>query len=563
MPAESLSQIEAAAIQELADRKHMALKVFRPLPHQETVFEMPRPKYMLVSGGNRAGKTLTLAVLLAAIMTDTPVVMGDGRKINLRMPWQQGKPLRVWMVCIDWNHVGETIHPMLFKPGSFKVCIDPETKKLRPFKPDEDEPRGIQPKDSPALIPGRYIQAGSFAWNDKKKNEFSRVSIVDPKTGNLLAEVSVFTSMGNAPQGKAVDLVFIDEQLERADFINEMIMRTADRRGGIVWASWNREDSDELAQFNQMLDREIENKTGLAKRIMLAMSDNAYLGSRTIQETLAGCSSDAERLARDKGIAPSERLRMYPLFNTDIHKAIIDGPEEDDVSRAIRANGNMPPKEWTRVLTLDPGSSHPAVLLCAVPPPEMGEYFIPYQEFCPENTDAIQLATMIKESTRGQQFYRFIIDDHAGRKTPEGFSMRVRDAYIQAFKKVGLRCSSTGHHFLKGSDDVGGRQMHLQAVMHIGTRGLPKLRVITGNCPNLCKQLKKVKKKLVQKEVVEERKARGQHDLVDCLEYYIASKPSFVVVNNTTEEVSAAYKRYMKRFGNQEKQESIQIGTHY
>ena len=558
-----ISQLEAAAIQELADRKHMALKVFRPLPHQDTVFEMPRPKFMLVSGGNRAGKTLTLAVLLAAVMTDTPVVLSNGKKVDLRMPWQKGKPLRVWIICIDWTHVGETIHPMLFKPGSFKVCIDPETKKLRSYKPDEDEPKGITPKESPALIPSRFGPDENFAWNDKKKKQFSNVQITDPKTGDVLAEVTVYTSMGNPPQGKAVDLIFIDEQLERADFINEMVMRTADRRGGIVWASWNREDSDELAQFNQMLDREIENKSGLAKRVMLALSDNAYLGSRTIEETLAGCSTEAERLARDRGIAPSERLRMYPLFNTDIHKAIIDGPEEDDVSRAIRANGDMPPKEWTRVLTLDPGSSHPAVLLCAVPPPEMGEYYIPYQEFCPENTDAIQLAKMIKDNTRGQVFYRFIMDDQAGRKTPEGFSMRVRDAYINAFRQAGLKCTSTGHHFLKGSNDVGGRQMVLQSLMHIGKLGLPKLRIITGNCPNLCKQLKKVKKKMIQKEVVEERKARGQYDLVDCLEYYAASKPSFVVVNNTTEEVSDAYKRFLKRLEKKEGRETIQIGTHY
>lgn len=558
----SLSTLETAAAIELAERKRMALRLFRPQKHQEDLFQVPRAKLTLVQGGNRSGKSTCAAVIFAAIATDTPITLSDGTECDLRMPWQKGKCLRMYVVGLDQKHIGQTIYRLLFKRGLFKVVHDPKTKELRSYNPDTD--KGVRPKDSPPLIPARFIK--SVAWESKADSIFSKVVIHDPRTKEEIAEIYAFTSQGIPKAGDPVDEVWVDEKIVLDGYIDEMKARLVDKNGRLMWSSWPDTASEDLTKFVNVIDREIEaGRTDMARKVVFTMSSNKHLGKKAIEEFLAGCATPEEAAARDKGIFITEFLRMYPNFDKHYHTAIIDGADEDQLSKVLRARDGLPPNEWTKWLILDPGTSHPAVLLCSVPPPELGNYYVPYQEFYPGAATADQIAQLVRKETHGQYFHQFIIDRRAGRRKPEGRSDRTIDCYNDAFRDAGMTCAIGSGRFTMGSDNVGGRQMLVQRWMEPQENGLPKLRIVTHRCPSLCKQLEKVKKAVVQKEVKDERKAPNQqHDVVDALEYFAAAGPRYVLPKPQLAAMPSAYQRYISRFGSGAKEEeSISIGTYY
>lgn len=567
MVAPGLSQIEAAAVNELVERRKLAVNIFRPQQHQEPIFEQPRPKFCLVGGGNRGGKTITLTELVAAIALDLPITFEDGTQRDARMPWQKGKPIEIWLVCIDQRHIGEVLYPALFKAGHFerfKVVHDPDTKQLRAYDYIKDKGKGLKPKPHPPFIPKRYVPDGAFSWESKSDRIFNRVTITDPTSGDVLAEIFAFTSKSDPPQGRSISLCWCDEQLARSGYIDELKARLVDKDGQLVWSSWNDEDSDDLNAFSSMLDREIKAGSGLAKRVDLSMSGNTSLDPKTVADFLSGCATDEERMQRDYGIAPSEKLRMYPLYAKGKQSV---KAHQDRLAIALQTSDGIPPNEWTKVLILDPGTQHPAVLLCATPPPEFGDYQVLYQEIYPGRADPKTLAKLVRKETEGQIFYRWICDWHAGRQVTMGSDAhtRVVDAYAKAFKEEGLSCVATGSQFMFGSDNVGGRQLVLQGWMHPNKDGIPKLRIVEHRCPQLCEQLQKIKKRIVNKEIVDDRKVAGMaSDLVDAAEYYAASGPRYIFLTPRIEDAPSGYQRYMKRFGAKEgAKEPIKIGTYY
>jgi hypothetical protein len=558
--ATKVSRLEAAALKELSERENMALRVFRPQVHQEPIYHQPRAKYMAIGGGNRGGKTISATALTSAIALDEKITFLDGTSLDMRMPWQKGRTLTIWLVCIDQRHIGDVLYPALFKAGMFNVAYDPTTKSLRTYNPDTD--KDVRPKPSPPFIPARYVE--SFSWECKADNIFNRVTIRDPSTKKTLANIHAFTSKGDAPQGRAVDFIFVDEQLAKENYVDELKTRLVDKDGQIVWSSWNDEDSSDLAKFNAIIDRELELGSGVAKRVSLSMEDNKSLGRKAIADFRAGCATEEEWQQRNTGAPPSEKIRMYPAFDKQIHTALIDGEEEDALSATLRLTDGIPPDTWTKTMVLDPGTSHPAVLLCAVPPPEFGDYMVAYQEIYPGNADPLQLASIVHQQCGRQRFYRMIADMRAGRQQTMGLSYntRVIDMYETAWAKYKITCKTTGGRFAKACDDVGGRQLILLSWLHPGKSPYPKLRIVTHRCPSLVEQMRKVKKRVVQREVNDERKVRGQWDSLDCLEYFAASNPRYVPQTITTQDGSPAYQRYMKKFGNKTARPVVTFGVH-
>ncbi len=562
-----VTPLEAAAAKALVDKRNLAISAFRPLKHQEQVFK-DRPRYLLCEGGNRAGKTITLMALISSIVLDIPITFLDGTQHDGRKPHQKDRPLQIWIICIDLDHVGRVVYPALFKAGffeRFKVVHDPVTRKLRSY--DFEADKHLKAKQHPPLIPGQYVS--HVAWENKAEKQFSAVTISNPATDEVLAEIRCFTSKGDAPQGAAADVVYIEEQLARNGYYGEMIARLVDKTGDLIWASWaaDTDEDDDLSQFNAMIDRETEAGSGVAKRVTLTMSGNTTFTQEMVAGFLAGCTSEEERQQRDLGIKPNEKLRMYPLFDKKVHS--VDA-YDDRIATALKGRDGIPPMgndAWTRYLILDPGTQHPAVLLAAVPPEDYGDYVVIYQEIYPGRADPIQLAEIVAKETKGQVFYRWICDWHAGRQVTMGSKadVRVVDAYETAFKAKGLSCVLTKSKFSWGSDNVGGRQLVLQSWMHPNPKTqIPKLRIVTQRCPVLCEQLRKVKKKTVNKEVVDDRKLAGiPSDLVECLEYLAASGPKYTFIAPRIEDAPSAYQRYMKRFGNKKENNPIQIGTYY
>lgn len=569
-----LTHLEQAALVEFSERRKMALNMFRPLEQQEAIFKSVA-KYGLFLGGNRAGKTLCAALKFAAIAMDMAITLNDGTQIFQRRPHQRGKYLRMWVIGADSRHIGETIYRILFKAGeAFRVIRDKDTGELRAWRRWEadDLAREAETLPNPALIPARCIDQKSWSFENKANREFNKVTIIDPVTKEPLADIHAYSSKADPKAGDPVDVIWIDERIEYEQHYPEWVARLVDRGGFLYWSSWPDVSNDALSKLYELCVN--DSSKPLVDRtydcVQLTMSGNKSLSKKDIDDFLAGCQSDEERMARDQGLFTTERLRMYPLFNQEVHTAILGSrfepyEGEDELSKCLKDSDGVPPKDWTRELVLDPGTQSPGVLLCAIPPPRFGDYLVVYDEIFPGRCDADQLADLIRDRTAGTRFYRFIIDARAAGQTQMGYSMSIGANYSRAFAQRKLYCKTTGSNFTMGATDVGGRIMMLQHLMHIRPSGHPKLRIVTHKCVNLCKQLKKYLKDGSNKLMQDDRPAKGQTlDLAICAEYWAASNPRYIPYKPDAEEGGPAYMRYLKLFGDKQKSSTaIKIGTHY
>lgn len=563
---------EASALVEYNQRRNMAISMFRPLEHQEDFFRNYAREY-LFRGGVRSGKSTCCGAKFASAAMDIPITLSDGTKLDMRQPWQKGRTLRMWVIGYDARHIGETIHRLLFQEGLFKIIRDKNTGLYRTYcqwEPD-DAAREDEARPSPPLIPSRYIVPGSFDWENKKNREFKKVSIQDPVTKELLAEIYAYSSKADPKAGDPVDFIWIDEAIEYETHYAEWQSRLIDRKGNLIWSSWPNVNNEALQNLSKKAAAQVGDKNPLAREIVVAMSANKTMSQDKIDEALGMFSTDADRQARDLGQYVTDQLRMYPLFHEDTHAAIrtfeIDGTIEhsDTISRLLAASGGTPPDNWTRELILDPGTSHPAILLCAIPPPSLGEAYVVYDEIYPGRADAEQLAELAKAKMGGAIFHRFIVDYMAGRQTSMGAGHRVKDNYSRAFKKRNMICQVTGHGFTDGSSNVGARIGILQEWMHIMPNGLPKLRIVTERCRVLCEQLRDYKKAQVNRDVKDDRPAPGQKiDLAACLEYFAASRPKYVRPSPRIDK-NPGYAWYMQKFGHLKNKEfkSAELGPKY
>lgn len=502
--------------------------------------------------GSNSGKSTISAVRFAAIAMNKPVITQDGEKIDCRLSWQKGYQLTMWVVALGEDHIGQTIHRILFRPGLFKIIRDENTKQWRAWRPWEeaDLARESEVKPSPPLIPPRYIKPkhGSetgFVWANRGKKVFDSVEIWDPVTKEDLAVIYAFTSSGDVKAGDPVDEIWIDEQIKYPSHYPEWQARLIDRRGRITWSSWPAIDNDALVVLSERAQKSEAEGTNVAREFVFTMSGNPHLDKESKADALAGWDSEDDLLARDKGEFPTGSLIMYPEFDANVHSALTDeGPNEDALSKALRANGMVPPRNWTRYLALDPGTSHPAVLLVAVPPPSIGDYIVPYKEIYPLRLGAAGLADLIRNETEGEYFYEFIIDFKAGKQTPMGFNISVESNYSKEFARCGLRSKTTGNSFSYGSTDVPGRITLLQRAMRL--RPIPQLRIVTQRCPQLCKQIKSCLKDKVSGEVNDYRPRKRQTiDLLQALEYVVSRRPEWHDMPEGSPEMSASHKEYL------------------
>ncbi len=524
------------AIVELTKRRRMALKMFRSQPQQDK-FLKTKARTFLIRGGNRSGKSTIAGTAFASIACDIPLTLSDGTKVDMRRPHQKGKPLIMWVIGYEGKHIGQTIYRILFKSGLFQIIRDEETKEWRSYRRwDEfDQKRASECAPSPPLIPPSYIQPKSWSWENKAAKVFERVVIHNPQTKEVLAEIYAFSSKAEVKAGDPVDVIWIDEKIEYPTHYPEWAMRLVDRNGWVFWSSWPAVDNEALRNITLQAEECAEKGSDRVQECILESSANKQLDQESLSEILEGLTPE-ERMARDKGQYVTDLLRMYPLFDKSIHSAIFDDGREDDLSLYFRLRREYryhPGDDWTKELVLDPGTSNPGILLCAIPPPRLGDYLVVYDELYPGRFDADQLAERLKNFVTGEKMYRFLIDPKAGAQTPMGFSISIMKNYERAFKERGIFCAQTGSSFTLGSNNVGARIAMLQSAMHLNKLGMPKLRIVTENCPNLIKQLANYNKAAMTKENSEYRPASGQKiDLAVCLEYWVSSFPTYVLQNH-------------------------------
>lgn len=362
---------QLAALAEYNQRMNMSIRMFRPMEHQEKFF-LDWARQRLLRGGVRAGKSACAAACFTSKALDIPITLDDGRQIEGRKPWQKDRCLRMWVIGYDAKHIGQTIYRLLFKRGLFKIIKDKKTGLYRSFRPWDpaDDARKEEAKDSPPMIPARYIKPNSWDWENKKGKEFKSVTLIDPATGEDIAEIFAYSSKADPKAGDPVDFIWIDEAIENPAHYEEWKSRLLDRRGELIWSSWPNVQNDALVKLSKLAEEQKDDPNALVKEHVIMLSQNKTLGKEVMDEALGMFATPEERRARDAGEFVTDLLRMYPWFDEYTHQAVRDG-DPDEVSRIIRENSGIIPHDWTRELIIDPGSQNPAALFCAIPPPEL------------------------------------------------------------------------------------------------------------------------------------------------------------------------------------------------
>lgn len=519
---DALSNPAKRALLELQSRKTSAIAMFRPTEQQEPFFRRIAEDgvlEVLLGGGNRSGKTTCVAVAVAAAALNQPVTLRDGTKLHMRPDRWRETPLKMWVVGLNWTHIGKTFHRVFFRKDLFKVIRDQKTGQWRTFDPTRPDDRGTEhlTRPSPPLLRvGEDVLRESMSWENRKERQLSSFEMVGDGS-----RVELFASTGERPQGDPAHMIWIDERLDDEEWYDELLARLIDHKGRLIWTSWpSTAPSEKMAALEERASHQVGDPKAKSFVFRLKGSENPYTQSEHRDAILATMDED-QREARDGGTLNMARWMMYPRFSRVIHRAVGPDPAGDDaLAKAIRACNGIP-GTWTRYLILDPGTANPGIVFVAIPPPEIGNFIVPYDELYLHYAPARDQAAAVAKKTMGQMFEDFIIDSHAARQTPMGFDLTIGENYERAFEEYGLRSRRRGSRFSYGSDNPATRIFGLQGAMNIRDDGTTCLRIL--GCPQLVKQLEMYKRKADPRGNPTDVPADHQKiDLPQCLEYLVS-----------------------------------------
>lgn len=535
------------AANELRMRRVDGIGLLRVTRDQAEIMRDPSPT-ILLSGGNRAGKTLIAAARFAAIARDKPIQTMDGELIDLRLPGQKGRPLLMWVVGDMLKHIGQTIHRVLFRAHLYWMIRDEVTGAWRswnPLKFKNDINRKPERKYAPPLIPQSEIDHDKCAWYHHGQNQFERITLLNG------TEIYAYASSGEVKQGDPVDEIWLDESLANPAYLAEYQTRRSDNEGRLFWSTIPRDycpayiSLEEKAQSQETEVAKGERDEAHIKHHTLSFMSNPFISEKQKQLRYEELS-ERDRLIRIDGVRSTDLVRIYPEFNSDFHCVEYQNPSMNDgVTEALRNNNWRPPKDWTRELILDPGTEKPGVLFGTIPPKELWKdnepYLIIYDEIFIRRADAPTLAQIIMDREAGYSFERFIIDGKAAQQKPMGFSWTVGQQYSRSFESLGLTCNQSGSYFIPGDPNFTQRSGLVHSAMRMRPCGKPQLRIVTHVCQELVRQIKKNIRKVDRSgEVLEDPIDRQIDDLRVCMEYWLSRHPTYVEPKAIQEQKNVA-----------------------
>lgn len=484
---------------ELLERRLEALRLYKPMPHQEE-FHACMASERIVLGGNRGGKSLAVAVEAARAAT--------GQDPYGKYPKEGGN---LAIVGRNWPHIGLVIYPILLKAGAFRIVRDEDTGEWRSIRAGDDKAKS---KPAPPLIPPRYIKDTS--WVLKNAGYLNKVELVNGWT------IWCFSSEGEPPQGYQADLIWLDEDLNNERWVGECQARLADRKGRFVWSAMPHSKNDALIGLCERADKEVENgsEKPLIKKFTFRFLDNQFIDDEEKRKNIERWSALGveEVRMRAEGEFTTESTLMYPTFNSSVH-----------IYPRSELPGGMVPPDWTRYVAIDPGHAVMAAVFGAVPPDE--KFLLIYDELYIRQCNALIFGEQFAAKASEQHFYNFIMDMHGGMLRDLGSGRLPHELYSEEMKKRNIRSQISGSSFTPGSDDIPARTAMVRQMLHIRGDGSTKLKVLEGACPNLLREIKRYRKKTSsvngQVYVTDEPQTRGEVHAVQTLEYLCAYEPKY------------------------------------
>lgn len=512
--------------EELTERKEEALRLYRPLPLQE-LFHRSRASERILRGGNRSGKTLAWAVEIARAAT--------GADPHKKYPTD--RPLMIWTIGFNENHLGRVIHLNLFRHGAFNLIRDLNTDEVRAWNPydESDLSRESERVPAPPLIPFRMVVSES--WVNKGERIFSVIRLHDENHPMGGTEIWGFSSMSQMPpMGNKVDVIGIDEDIKYSRHIAELQARLSDTRGKLIWSAFPYNNNDALVDMSARatVQRDLwerEKKPPNVEEVVLAFRDNPFIPEEEKQKRYEGWDDD-EINARDLGQFGVDNILVYPTFNKGIHGLPRTAWGEETIVakhpiEAVLLNNQLP-LDWCRYMSVDPGHTLCAVLFAAVPPPTFGDFCVIEDELYLKNCDAEKFADRVAEKVEGRYYEAFIIDDPGSRQTNAATGKTIREQYGEELRKRRVASRITGHGFIPGSMEIIARCATVRRWLRVRTDLTTKFRYVAGNCPNMVNEFGKYKKERDSKgRIGEKPESRNFSHAMNALEYLAQYDPKY------------------------------------
>jgi hypothetical protein len=486
----------------LTERRLEALRLYEPMPKQDEIHACMASERIVI-GGNRAGKSLCVAVEAARAVT--------GQDPYGKYPKEDGTLV---IVGRNWQHIGMVIYKILFRPDAFKIIRDEQTGAWRAFRYGVDDARKHLAKPAPPLIPPRMVK--ELSWVQKNAHYLNKAELTNGWT------IYCFSSEGEPPQGFKTDLCWLDEDLNNEAWVGEMQARLADRKGRFIWSAMPHSKNDALIGLCERAEKAEESgePNPIIKKFVLRFLDNKAIDDEEKQKNLerwAALGQDELKM-RAEGEFTTQSTLMYPTFNASVHM----------MGRSELPDGQIP-ADWTRYVAIDPGHAVMATLFAAVPPDE--KFILFYDELYIRNCNALIWGEQFFAKAQNQYIYAAIMDMHGGALRDLGSGRLPHEMYSEELKKRNFRFALTAHQFLPGSDDIPARTAMVRQYMHIRGDGTTKFKILEGGCPNLVRELKRYRKKTTtvngQVYVTDEPQTRGEVHACQTAEYLCAYEPKY------------------------------------
>jgi hypothetical protein len=197
-----------------------------------------------------------------------------------------------------------------------------------------------------------------------------------------------------------------------------------------------------------------------------------------------------------------------------------------------------------------------------VPPPEVGDYFIVYDEIYMQRGDARAMAVEIRKKMGQRKFHSFIFDMRMGRQGYVGIGKTIAQQYAEAFEAEDVRSRLTDSGFMTGCDDPGARNMAVRNWMEPRQSGTTKFRIFKDTTPYHQHEFQLYSKRLTRDDILEQVKKVDDH-LMDAMAYVAAYDPQYYMPPPEERAKSKAWLaiQRMQSKGRKQTSDSIYLGA--